>query len=129
MNGPVTAPVSQETPVDQGVLQTLAGLNASANLAVVQRTRRAVVLAAQELRERRSRSHRNAAVVALTFAVMLMVLTPAIWSSVDDFLGGEEFLEFHSMIMVLIVLLFLAVTGALVIGLRRENLHMTHKHY
>ena len=128
MNNPITAPVYQEeSVVDPGVLQTLAGLNASANLAVVQRTRRAVMMAAQELRERRSRSRRNMAIAVLTIAVFAMVLTPAIWSTLDDFLGGEDFFEMHNMIMVLILLLFSAMLGVLVLGLHSDSMRMPHK--
>jgi uncharacterized membrane protein YidH (DUF202 family) len=98
----------------------LAGMNAAADMQVVQRTRRAVMQAATELREQRRRSRRNVGVVLLTIAVLAMVLTPAIWSTIDDFLSGGDFFEAHSMMMVLSLMLFSAVLGALIVGLRGQ---------
>jgi hypothetical protein len=99
----------------------LAGMNASADILVVQRTRRAVMEAANELREQKRRNRRTAAIVALTVTVLGMLLTPAIWSSVDDFLAGGDLFELHSMVMVLIALLFSTVLSALVVGIRSQQ--------
>jgi cytochrome bd-type quinol oxidase subunit 2 len=114
-----------KTVSDPQLVQRLAGLNASADMAVVQRTRRAVLGAANEMREQRRRSRRSAAVVILTIAVLAMLLTPAIWSSVDDFLGGEHLFELPSMVMVLILLLFSTILGALVVSLKGQE-HIRH---
>ena len=75
--GPYTNPEP-----DQQMVEMLAGMNATADMQVVQRTRRAVMQAAAELREQQRRTRRNLAVVLLTIAVLAMVLTPAIWSTV-----------------------------------------------
>jgi Na+/proline symporter len=99
----------------------LTGMNASADMQVVQRTRRAVLEAATELREQQKRNRRNGAIVALTISVLAMLLTPAIWSSVDDFLAGGDLFELHSMVLVLIALLFSTILGALLIGLRSQE--------
>jgi hypothetical protein len=90
---------------------------------VVQRTRRAVMEAAHELREQKRRNRRSAAIVALTVTVLGMLLTPAIWSSVEDFLAGGDLFELHSMVMVLSALLFSTVLSALIVGLRSQQ-HM-----
>lgn len=111
----------QSSPINPRLVEMLAGMNASADLAVVQRTRLAVMKAAAELREQRQRERRNAGVVLLAIAVLAMVLTPAIWSTVDDFLGGEQLLGLHSMVMVLILLLFSTMLGALIVGLRSQQ--------
>jgi uncharacterized membrane protein YidH (DUF202 family) len=100
----------------------LSGMNAAADIQVVQRTRRAVMQAAAELREQRQRSRRNVGVILLTIAVLAMVLTPAIWSSLDDVTSGGDFLEAHSMMTVLSLILFLTVLGALLAGLRNQRL-------
>ncbi len=105
---------------DPQLVEMLAGMNASADMLVVQRTRRAVMLAAAELREQRSRNRRNTAIAVLTIAVLVMLLTPAIWSTMDDFSSGGDFFEAHSMMMVLSLILFLTVLGALLVGLRGQ---------
>lgn len=96
----------------------LAGVNASASMPAIQRTRRVVLQTAHELRDQRRRNRRNAAVVALTGTVLAMLLTPAIWSTVDDFLGGEHFDELPGMVMVMILLLFSTIVGVLIMSFK-----------
>ena len=123
MNGPQlhtdTSPDSQFA--EPQMIEMLTGMNASADMQVVQRTRRAVLEAATELREQQKRNRRNGAIVALAISVLAMLLTPAIWSSVDDFLAGGDLFELHSMVLVLIALLFSTILGALLIGLRSQE--------
>lgn len=123
MNGPQlhtdTSPDSQFA--EPQLIEMLTGMNASADMQVVQRTRRAVLQAATELREQQKRNRRNGAIVALAISVLAMLLTPAIWSSVDDFLAGGDLFELHSMVLVLIALLFSTILGALLIGLRSQE--------
>jgi len=101
VNGPQlhtdTSPDSQFA--EPQLIEMLTGMNASADMQVVQRTRRAVLEAATELREQQKRNRRNGAIVALTISVLAMLLTPAIWSSVDDFLAGGDLFELHSMVL------------------------------
>src|ERR1700740_2262731 len=99
----------------------LAGMNATADMLVVQRTRRAVMQAAAELREQQRRTRRNMAVVLLTIAVLAMDLTTALWSTVDDFLGGEQWFELPGMVMVLVLLLFSTIVAALIIGFKGQE--------
>jgi membrane glycosyltransferase len=123
VNGPQlhtdTSPDSQFA--EPQLIEMLTGMNASADMQVVQRTRRAVLEAATELREQQKRNRRNGAIVALAISVLAMLLTPAIWSSVDDFLAGGDLFELHSMVLVLIALLFSTILGALLIGLRSQE--------
>ena len=114
--GPYTNPEP-----DQQMVEMLAGMNATADMQVVQRTRRAVMQAAAELREQQRRTRRNLAVVLLTIAVLAMVLTPAIWSTVDDFLGGEQWFELPGMVMVLVLLLFSTIVAALIITFKSQQ--------
>ena len=114
--GPYTNPEP-----DQQMVEMLAGMNATADMQVVQRTRRAVMQAAADLREQQRRTRRNMAVVLLTVAVLAMVLTPAIWSTVDDFLGGEQWFELPGMVMVLVLLLFSTIVAALIITFKSHQ--------
>ena len=109
-----------QTP-DPRIVEMLAGMNAAADMQIVQRTRRAVMLAAAELRDQRRRTRRNMAVVVLTITVLGLVLTPAIWSTVDDFLGGESWFGLPSMVMVMVLLLFSTIVGALIIGFKGQQ--------
>jgi hypothetical protein len=118
----VNQPQSSVNPnIDPQLVQMLSGMNASAGMAVVQRTRRNVLEAATDLREQRIRNRRTVGVVALTIAVLGMLLTPAIWSSVDDFLAGDNLSDSSGMVMTLIAMLFSAVLGALIVGLRLQQ--------
>jgi len=107
---------------DPQFVQMLAGLNASADMAVVQRTRRVVLQAATEIREQRIRNRRTVGVVILTVVVLGMLLTPAIWSSMDDFLAGENLSDSTGMAMALIAMLFSTVLGVLIVGLRSQHI-------
>lgn len=117
---PNSLPDASQT-ADPQIVAMLAGMNAAADMQVVQRTRRAVMQAAAELRERRQRSRRNLGVAIFSVAALVMVLTPAIWSSVDDFTSGGDFFEAHTMVTVLSLILFLTVLGALLVGLRNQR--------
>lgn len=121
MNQPLSRTSGQIS--DPQIIEMLAGMNANADMLVVQRTRRAVMEAAAELREQKRRNRRSVAIVALTVTVLGMLLTPAIWSSVEDFLAGGDLFELHSMVMVLSALLFSTVLSALIVGLRSQQ-HM-----
>lgn len=121
MNLPGLPKNSQAKIPDPQIVEMLAGMNAAADMQVVQRTRRAVMLAAAELRDQRRRTRRNMAVVLLTITVLGLVLTPAIWSTVDDFLGGESWFELPGMVMVLVLLLFSTIVGALIIGFKGQQ--------
>lgn len=126
MNQPLSPSSGQSTVTqnaDPQIIEMLAGMNANADILVVQRTRRAVMEAAHELREQKRRNRRTAAIVALTVTVLGMLLTPAIWSSVEDLLEGGDWFELHNMVMVLIALLFSTILSALIVGIRSQQ-HM-----
>jgi len=105
---------------DSDLVDAITGLNANANLNVVARTRRSVMEASQLLGTQRTRRRRNMGLVLLTLAAFILLLTPAIWSSVDDMLGGEHFFDVPAMVMSLILLLFSTVFAVL-IGLRNQR--------
>jgi cytochrome bd-type quinol oxidase subunit 2 len=106
---------------DPQLIDMLAGMNTSASTPVVQRTRRAVMQAASELREQRRRNRRNIAIVSLVFIALSALLTPAIWSTIDDYFGGEQIFELPEMITVLALVLFSAILGVLLISFRDQG--------
>ena len=100
--------------VDPDILQALTGLNANASLAVAQRTRRAVRDAALNLREERKRNRRNKGMALLVAVGFLTLLTPALWSGVDEIFAGEHLSDLPTMFTLLALTLFSAVVAALI---------------
>ena len=116
---------SELTPasnVDQQLIDALSGLNAQANLAVVQRTRHAVMAAAYQMRASEVRRRRQVGIVLLAFIGLAVLLTPAIWSVADDlFNNGEHFQDMPAMTMSLIATLFSTIFAALIVYLRSRR--------
>jgi Na+/glutamate symporter len=112
-------------PVDPDLVKAICGLNADAGLAAAQRTRRFVMEANYTLQTRRRRRRRNMGVALLILSALILLLTPAIWSSIDDILGGEHFFDMPAMVMSLILLLFSTVFAALMIGWKNQQ-HLRH---
>jgi hypothetical protein len=112
-NLPVTDPNS-----DPQLLDALCGLDAQADHAVVQRTRRAIMEAAHQMRIAEVRRRRQAGIALLVFIGLAVLLTPAIWSVADDLFNGEHFQDLPTMTMSLIVTLFSAILAALIVHLR-----------
>ncbi len=91
----------KESP-DPKLLDALAGLDAEANMAVVQRTRRAVMEAAHKMRDSELRRRYNFGLVVLAVGALLMFLTPTLWVVAEDAFSGEQWLD-APMITVLLV--------------------------
>lgn len=78
---------------DPKLLDALAGLDADANMAVVQRTRRAVMEAANQMREAERRSRYNLGLILLAIGALLMFLTPVLWVVAEDVFNGERWMD------------------------------------
>jgi sterol desaturase/sphingolipid hydroxylase (fatty acid hydroxylase superfamily) len=89
-------------------------LDGDANRLVVQKTRRAVRDAVISTQEQRSRQRRNLGFAILGFIAMLVLLGPAIWNAVEEFLGEEPLFDLPTQITFLIAMLFLAMLAALI---------------
>lgn len=107
--------------VDPQLVQMLSGLDAQANMAVVQRTRRAVMEAAHEMRASQSRSRRQLGVILLALVSLVILLTPAIWIVVDDLFSDEHFQDAPTMTMSLVVTVFSAIFAALLVTWRTRQ--------
>ena len=95
------------------LVDALSGLDAGRERALANRTRRAVHNAAEDMREGRHLGRRSTAIALLTLAGLLMLLSPAIWNSVDDLLGGEFMLDLPGMVAAMAFTLFAAVAAVL----------------
>jgi hypothetical protein len=96
------------------LVQALAGLRADANLAIAQRTRRAVRETAEGLRENQKRRRRNRGWALLGVVGFLTLLTPALWSGVDEIFAGEHFSDLPTMVTLFGLTLFSTVVAALI---------------
>ncbi len=103
-----------EASVRADAVDALDNLNCEASLARVQRTRRAIRDAAIGLQEQRARQRRNVGCALATVLCMLILLAPAIWNSVEDFMGGEHFTDFPLQTALFLLLLFPAMIAALI---------------
>ena len=91
-----------ETP-DPKLLDALAGLDAEADMAVVQRTRRAVMETANRMRAARRREHYQIGLAALTVGALMMSLTPTLWVVAEDLFNGERWLDAPTLTALLVV--------------------------
>jgi cytochrome bd-type quinol oxidase subunit 2 len=112
---------------DPQLLRALAGLDADADMAVVQRTRRAVMAATHEMHALQIKRRRQVGIVLLVTAALVILLTPAIWSVVDDLSGGEHFFDAPTLTMSLIATLISTIFAALIVRWRSGQSHNGEK--
>jgi hypothetical protein len=98
---------------DPELIQALTGMDANASLAVAHRTRRAVREAAFQIRDDRQRRRRNKGVALLIAAGFITLLTPALWSGMDEIFAGEHLSDLPTMVTLTALTLFSAVIAAL----------------
>jgi len=103
---------------NQELVRALSGLNAGTTLAVAQRTRRSVREAGANLREGAERRRKNRGMALLLAVGFLTLLTPALWSGVDEIFAGEHLSDLPAMFTLLALTLFSAVVAALVASWR-----------
>jgi hypothetical protein len=105
-------------PFDASLLDALSGFSVESNRTVVQRTRRAVMEAALQLKAARLKRRRNIGIMLMTFFGMLIVMTPAIWSVADDLFSDEHFQDMTTMTMSLVLTLLSTLFAALILHWR-----------
>ena len=113
-------PAGPEPAQNPELIDALAGFDASASLAIAHRTRRAVRDAASNLREDRLRRRRNKGLALLAALGFLMLLTPALWSEIDELFAGEHLSDLPTMVSLFAMTLFSAVVAALIAGWRNH---------
>ncbi len=110
-----------ETARDLKLIEALSGLNAEADLVLVQRTRRAVMEAAHQMRATEARRRRQAGIALLAFLGLVLVLTPAVWMVADDLFSGEHFQDLPTLTMSLVLTVLSAIFAALIVHLRSRR--------
>jgi hypothetical protein len=114
-------PRQESTSIDPQLVRMLAGLDAEANMEIVQRTRRAVMAVANERRAARAQSQRQFGMILLALGVLVMLLTPAIWVVAEDLFEGEHFQDAPGVAMSLVVTVFSAIFAALIVIWRNRE--------
>ncbi|MBV8630383.1 MAG: hypothetical protein JOZ83_05630 [Silvibacterium sp.] len=112
--------MSQRAP-DRKLVEALSGLDAQADLALAQRTRRAVMEAAHQMRAAEVRRRRHAGIVMLAFLGLALLLTPVVWTIADDLFSGEHFQDLPALTLSLIVTLFSTIFASLILHLRSKR--------
>ena len=85
-----------------------------ANLLLAQKTRRAVRDAVISTREQSLRQLRIMGLALTGFLCLMVLLAPAIWNGLEDLMAGEHLFDFHTMVAILILMLFPAMLAALI---------------
>lgn len=110
---------------DPKLLDALAGLDAGANMEVVQRTRRAVMVAAIEMRDAEARAKRNFGLILLAIGALLVFLTPMLWLVADNIFNGEVWQDAQTVTALLAITtastIFAAILGQWSRRPRRED--------
>ena len=111
---PGTVPDEYENERSRELLQALAGFQADEDLALAQRTRRAIRDEAENLREARKRRRRHNGLALLAGLGLLTLLTPALWSGVDEIFAGEHLSDLPTMVTLGGLTLFSTIVAALI---------------
>ncbi len=113
------APGTPEIPTrnaNQELLEALAGRNARGSQAAAERARRAIRVSVDTQRETREQKRFHLGVATAVFGILLLLLGPGLWSSIDDLFGGEHFSDTTTQIAFLILVLLVAIVAALIAG-------------
>ncbi|HEV2464033.1 MAG TPA: hypothetical protein VGT04_09525 [Acidobacteriaceae bacterium] len=106
---------------DPKLLDALVGLDAEAHMDVVQRTRRAVMEAGEQMREADRRSRRNFGLVVLALGALLMFLTPMLWVIAEELFSGEQWLDASSITALLVSTIALSMYTAAMMQWRNHS--------
>lgn len=108
---------------DAGLVESLAGLNASGEMRAAEKTRRAVMGAVIQMREQRTERRRSCGIALLVCAVLLVLLSPVIWGGVDEWIGGASLGDLQAQMTLLALVVFPALLAALFAGWQSARPH------
>ncbi|HZZ38640.1 MAG TPA: hypothetical protein VFE06_05885 [Acidobacteriaceae bacterium] len=89
---------------------------------VLLRTRRSVMEAANEMQMQRARRRRQIGIALLVFAVLVVLVTPALWSAATELTSGEAFFDMPVMLVTLTLVLLSAIFAVLLVSWRGRRL-------
>lgn len=103
------------------MVQILAGLNYDADLALAQKTRRAVRSAAIVLAERRAHQRRTIGIAVAAILTLAVLLAPVVWNVIGELSGGGQLADMPTEFLFLFMMLLPAVFAALFVGWKRQR--------
>jgi Sec-independent protein secretion pathway component TatC len=106
---------------DVKLLDALAGLDAEADMAVVQRTRRAVMEKANHMREARSHARRQMAMVLVGLVALFTFLTPMLWVIAEEAFSDESWLDVSGLTSLLVATMAFSIFAALAAQWRKQS--------
>lgn len=110
---------ADQTAVEMDLAAALMSVGGVADRAMVCRTQRRVREQAMEIAERRQRARHGVGLTILGFSLLLLVLTPVLWSGFHFQQGWEHFADSEMQSMYMIGWLFPVTLFALVLGFLR----------
>lgn len=101
---------------DGDLMSALAGLDAGHAQHTAERTRRVVTGSAGNLRERREVSGRSRNLAIAGAVLVLLLITPLIWSTVDSLTGDQHLTDTASELSLLGLLVGSTIFGAMLVA-------------
>ncbi len=101
---------------DTELLTTLTGLDADQGRHAADRTRRVVTSSAGNLREQRAVSGRSRNLAIAGAVLVLLLITPLIWSAVDSLVGDQHLTDTASQLSLLGLLVGSTLIGAMLVA-------------
>ncbi len=115
-------PLSTETaPADENaLLRALTGADQQTDLAV-NRTRRRVYSAHLDMDQQKKDRSRQGRIVAVFCLAFVTLLTPALWTTLESFLGGAHFADPQTQTYLLPLMLFPGIVAAATIAFKKHH--------
>jgi hypothetical protein len=112
----------RQTPqeADPALIQALAGLNAASEMQSAQTARRRVMGKLLTDREQKTQRRQNRGLAIMVSLGVLLLVSPAIWASVDSYIADGHFGDLYSQVTLLVMILFAALLAALIAGWRNR---------
>ena len=85
---------------------------------LVLRTRRSVMAAAYEMQANRVRQRRHAGIALAVMAGLMVLVAPALWSTMSDLTTGEHFLDMPVVILTLSLIMLSTMVAVLLMTWR-----------
>lgn len=105
---------------DSALLRALTGVDKQIDLAV-SRTRRRVFSANLDRDQHKKDLRKQSRMIVVFCLVFLILLTPALWTSIDSFLAGAHFADTQAQMYLLPLMLFPGIVAIAIIGFKKQQ--------
>ncbi len=105
---------------DSALLNALTGVDKQTDL-VVNRTRRRVFCANLDRDQQKKDRRKQSRMIAVFCLLFLILLTPALWTSIDSFLAGAHFVDTQAQMYLLPLMLFPGIVAIAIIAFKKQQ--------